>query len=245
MSAPTSTATTATTATSATTARLFVFTDLDGTLEDSRADMTAAARRVRAAFGLPTWEDERLTPHVNRGMRELYLACFADFLAAETARGVDAEATLERVRAAYEADYLAHVADATRLYPGMGDTLAGLAERGATLVVVTNKPERISRALLDALGVGRFIADVMGGDSCAETKPSALPLRVAAERHGYVAGRDRAFMMGDTAADMACGKAFGATTIWCAYGYVASRPEPRGDFTVEKPSDILALIVGR
>jgi phosphoglycolate phosphatase len=224
--------------------RLFVFTDLDGTLEDSRDDMTAAARRVRAAFGLPTWEDARLTPHVNRGMRELYLACFADFLEAEAAKGEEKETTLERIRVAYEADYLAHVADATTLYPGMGETLAGLAERGATLVVVTNKPERISRALLEAMGVMRFIADVMGGDSCPETKPSALPLRIAAERHGFVAGRDAAFMMGDTAADMACGKAFGARTIWCAYGYLATRPEPLPDFTADKPSDILALIVG-
>ncbi len=223
------------------TRQTFFFTDLDGTLEDSRADMTAAAQRVRAAFGLPRREDASITPNVNRGMRELYLACFDDFLASSAARGASFEAALEQVRLVYEADYLAHIADATTLYPGMAETLQGLAARGK-VIVITNKPEHLSRALLAALGVTSLITDVMGGDSCAETKPSALPLRIAAQRHGYVEGRDAAFMMGDTAADMACGKAFGAQTIWCAYGYLEAAPEPTPNFTARTAADIVPLV---
>lgn len=221
--------------------QVFFFTDLDGTLEDSRADMTAAALRVRKAFGLAERDASAITPNVNRGMRDLYLSCFDDFLAKQTQEGKTLEAALETVRVAYEADYLAHIADTTQLYPGMAETLQALAARGK-VIVITNKPEHLSRALLKALGVSGCIADVMGGDSCAETKPSALPLRIAAERHGYVASRDLAFMMGDTAADMQCGKAFGAKTIWCAYGYLSQEPEPSPDFTARTAGEILDLI---
>jgi phosphoglycolate phosphatase len=219
----------------------FFFSDLDGTLEDSREDMTRAAQRVRAHFGLPAWPDDRITPNVNRGMTELYLACFTDLLEAESTRGVPQAETLERIRLAYEADYLAHVADHTRLYEGMAETLRQLSERGK-VIVITNKPEKISRALLDALGVGSFITDVMGGDSCAETKPSPLPLRIAAARHGYVEGRDDAYMMGDTLADIRCGRAFGAKTIWCAYGYLTSTGDERPDFTATSPREIPEIV---
>ena len=221
--------------------QVFFFTDLDGTLEDSRADMTAAAQRVRAALGLPAWPDGKIMPNVNKWMRELYLACFADHLAAQTARGTGEETTLESLRVAYEADYLTHIADQTRLYAGMAETLALLAARGK-VIVITNKPEHLSRALLEALGIAKLVTDVMGGDSCPETKPSALPLRLAAARHGWVEGRDKAFMMGDTLADMTCGKAFGARTIWCAYGYLSAPPSVTPDFTAQAPWDILAIV---
>src|SRR5262249_2953719 len=92
--------------------------DLDGTLEDSRADMVAAARKVRAALGLPPRIDAELVPFVNGGMDRLYRSCFDDYLA----QG-DGERRYLTVRDAYNAEYLAHVADETRLYAGIADAL--------------------------------------------------------------------------------------------------------------------------
>src|SRR5262249_36832536 len=122
--------------------------DLDGTLEDSRADMVAAARRVRAGLGLPLRADAALRPHLDAGMDQLYRACFDDYL---NACG-DALAGIAQVRIAYEADYFANVAVETRLYAGIAEALSALARLGA-LCCVTNKPEHISRELLRALGV--------------------------------------------------------------------------------------------
>lgn len=86
--------------------------DLDGTIEDSRVDMVSSARRVRAALALPPRPDSALLPYVNGGMDQLYRACFDDFLA------LDPENHYARVRATYEADYLANVMVETRMYPG-------------------------------------------------------------------------------------------------------------------------------
>jgi phosphoglycolate phosphatase len=189
--------------------------DLDGTLEDSRQDMVSAATQVRAQLGLPVRGDTQLRPWVNAGMDALYRACFDDYLA----QG-DATARFAAVREAYEAEYLAHVAVATRLYNGMAEALVALSKLG-TLACITNKPEHISRKLLDELGVGALFATVVGGDTCAHAKPHPIMLRTAAERCAFHPPKDRAFMIGDTAADIKLAHAFGATSIWCAWGYAA------------------------
>ena len=113
-------------------------------------------------------------------MDHLYSTCFADLLA----RG----GALADVRAAYEADYLAHIADTTRLYPGMAEALAELAQLGK-LACVTNKPERLSAALLAALAVAQHFAAIIGGDTCAESKPSPIVLAEASRRVGRTRAR--------------------------------------------------------
>ena len=215
---------------------LFFF-DLDGTLEDSRADMAAAVNRVRATFGLNSHATEFLFANVNRGMTELYLNCFADFVAQQSHLGNSVEITVEKVRQAYEADYASYVAVETKLYAGMKETLGHLAQLGK-LVCVTNKPEKISWLLLHALGVGELFSIVMGGDSCPENKPSPLPLKIAAEKLGFSLQTGKAFMTGDSIADIKAGQAFGAKSIWCAWGYAKNPGSETPDAVANKPSDL-------
>ncbi|MGQ0645824.1 MAG: HAD family hydrolase [Elusimicrobiota bacterium] len=209
--------------------------DLDGTLEDSRADMVAAAERVRASLGLAARPPATLAPWVNQGMETLYRNCFDDYIAG----GEDAP-RLAAVQAAYEADYTANVARQTRLYPGIAEALEALAVLGR-LAVVTNKPEKISRRLLQALDVDRWIAVVVGGDTCGETKPSPLMLRTAAQRAGLGSADGRALMIGDTTADIKMGRAFGARTVWCAWGY-ADSPGERPDHVARSPEELPGIV---
>jgi phosphoglycolate phosphatase len=209
--------------------------DLDGTLEDSRDDMTAAAHRVRTQLGLPAREDAALRPWVNGGMDQLYAKCFDDFIAGDAKR-------VAQVREAYEADYLANVAVATRLYDGIAAALGELRELGV-LACVTNKPERISRHLLDQLGVGALFGTVVGGDSCAQAKPHPMMLSAAAERVGFDPQRGTTFMIGDSAADMQLASSFGAKGIWVGWGYVAAIDAPY-DFRTSDPAE-LPLLVAR
>lgn len=219
----------------------FFFSDLDGTLEDSRTDMTNAVVTVRAHLQLPFWEASKITPNVNRGMAELYRACFSDYLADHSTKIPNSVEKLEQVRELYEDEYLAHVADHTCLYEGMDAALRYLATQGK-IIVITNKPEKISRALLEKLGVGTLITDVMGGDSCSENKPSPLPLRIAAERHGFDRSVDAAFMIGDTLADIRAGKAFGAKTVWCSWGYLDDPGAETPDFRFDHPAKLPHLL---
>ena len=207
--------------------------DLDGTLEDSRTDMVSAVRRVRDALGLAPRSDDVIRPWVNRGMDQLYRACFDDYVEGTEAR-------LAEVRSRYEADYFDNVVRDTRLYPGIAESLAQLAELGP-LAVITNKPEKISRRLLEALGVGRLFAAVIGGDTCPVSKPDPVVFAEAAGRCGVVSAQARAVMIGDTTADVALGRAVGATTIWCAWGYV-DHPDEKPDFVATSPTDLPGLV---
>jgi phosphoglycolate phosphatase len=204
--------------------------DLDGTLEDSRDDMVGSVLRVRAGFGLSSRSDEEFRPHVNAGMDHLYKTCFADLLARGRA--------IADVRAAYEADYLAHIADTTRLYPGIAESVAALAELGK-LACVTNKPERLTAALLAALAVAQHFSAIIGGDTCAETKPSPIVLAEASRRVGRTG---RAVMIGDSRLDVLCGRSFGAATIWCAWGYAQNPGDQQPDLTARSPGELPGLV---
>ncbi len=217
--------------------RHLIALDLDGTLEDSRTDMVAAAHRVRTELGLAPREGAALLPFVNAGMDRLYRGCFDDYLAADPAAAAERYGI---VKEAYESDYLAHVAVDTRLYDGIAATLDQLAAIGL-LACVTNKPERISRALLHALGVGELFASVIGGDTCADCKPNPIMLATAVERSGFEPTQGRVFMIGDTAGDIQMGRAFGATTVWCAWGD-SETPGDKPDFEVKRPEELLGIV---
>ena len=207
--------------------------DLDGTLEDSRDDMAGAVHRVRAELQLPPRKDAAIRPWVNQGMDQLYRACFDDYL-----RGSDA--CLSAVRTRYEADYFDHTACETTLYPGIVQSLEQLAAL-ARLAVITNKPEHISRHLLKELGVDQFFATVIGGDTCDRSKPDRMVLEEAARRSGFDATPRQTLMIGDTTADMKLGRAFGATTIWCAWGYLSAPPDEH-DYKANTPSELPTLV---
>ncbi len=210
--------------------------DLDGTLEDSRADMIAAVQRVRKRFDLDPRANEDIRPYVNKGMPTLYQICFSELWA----DGPDPDLAL-RLKQAYETDYMENVAVQTRLYPGIAQALNQL-DQLAPLALVTNKPERISRQLLEALGVAQHFATVVGGDTCSESKPSKIPLLAAAEQCGYSPTNGKAIMIGDSAGDIRMGQSFGAITLWCAWGYAAEPGALAPDYRAARPEDLPGLV---
>lgn len=219
----------------------FFFFDLDGTLEDSREDMVAAAQFVRKSLGLSFRDFQTLVPHVNRGMRELYLNCFDDFVVETGAQTID-ENKLNQIQKLYEERYGEQIAERTQLYPGIREVLADARQRGR-VAVITNKPEHLSVRLLKALDVDQWVDLVVGGDTCSEAKPSPVPLRFALERLGGQVTKDQVFMIGDSQGDARAGALFGATTIWCGWGYQAHQPtDPAPEKSFATPQDLGAFL---
>lgn len=212
--------------------------DLDGTLEDSRQDMVASVHRVRQTLDLAAMTDADVWPHVNRGMEHLYRTCFRERFSGDAT--TDQE-QLQMLADTYETDYGAHIVDHTRLYDGMKHALQELYPMGH-LAVVTNKPEQLSIKLLEHLGVRHLFSAIIGGDTCHEAKPSAIPYAEAASRCNFRSPRGQAFMIGDTAGDVKCGRAFGAVTIWCAWGYAEGPGDQEPHLRAGHPSELPGLI---
>jgi len=205
--------------------------DLDGTLEDSRVDMVAAVQRVRGVLGLPDRPNDDFRPHVNKGMPHLYRVCFEEFISKTGSTAV------EELKALYVDDYAAHIADHTVLYPGIREVLDALSNR-VTMAVVTNKPEGLSQHLLRTLGVDKFFASIIGGDTCETPKPTAAPLAEAARR----SGESQVYMVGDSIGDIKCAQAFGAVSVWCAWGYIESTGDYVPDHRIDHPQELLKVL---
>jgi phosphoglycolate phosphatase len=88
---------------------------------------------------------------------------------------------------------------------------------GAKLAVCTNKNEKMSRALLDALGMTRLFLAVAGRDTFAMFKPHPEHLLGTIRLAGGDASR--AIMIGDSRVDIATAKAAGVPVVAVTFGY--------------------------
>ena len=88
--------------------RLIIF-DLDGTLCDSLADLTDATNEVRRHFDLQELSPSQVRLLVGEGARNLIKGALPGFSADAIDKGLN-------IFLAYN---IAHIADKTRLYPGV------------------------------------------------------------------------------------------------------------------------------
>ncbi|WP_372423928.1 phosphoglycolate phosphatase [Salinarimonas chemoclinalis] len=192
-------------------ARPLVVFDLDGTLADTAPDLIAILNGLLAEDGLPGMPVEQAGSLIGAGARALISRGFA---------GAGRELAPERLEALFER-FLARYADAvcveTRLYPGVEATLDRLEAEGYAFAVCTNKPERHSLLLMDALGIAPRFAAICGRDTFAFCKPDPRHLEHTIARAGGV--RDRAIMIGDSLTDIATAKAAGVPVIAVPFGY--------------------------
>src|SRR5476649_1618792 len=128
------------------TARPTIAFDLDGTLVDTAPDLVATLNLVLQEAGLdqvPYDEARNLVGGGARALIERGLAFEHERLPA---------AKVDGLLARFLVHYEAHLADRSRAFPDVGAVLDVLAAKGALLIVCTNKLERFSVKLLQALG---------------------------------------------------------------------------------------------
>ncbi|CAO3444163.1 Phosphoglycolate phosphatase (EC 3.1.3.18) [Azospirillum argentinense] len=182
--------------------------DLDGTLIDSARDMTRVLNRTLSRFDRPAVSEEQVRGMVGDGSAALVRQAFA---ATGDALGEDALKTVL-------ADYLdAYFQDDEPpvLYPGVLETLAVLADSGVRLGLCTNKPERITRKLMDRLGLSPLFSALAGGDTLPVKKPDGRHLSWVVE----ALGGGSAAMVGDNRNDVAAARAAGVPVVAMTYGY--------------------------
>ncbi|BCL75319.1 phosphoglycolate phosphatase [Jeongeupia sp. HS-3] len=194
------------------TIRAFAF-DLDGTLVDSIADLARAANAARADLGLSALAEAAVESYVGDGAHSLVARTLADDHDADWTNTPEQQEAMQR----FDLHYKAGLTIATRFYPKVQETLHALHELGLPLAIVTNKPERYTLPLLRELGVSEQFDVVVGGDTLAERKPSALPLQYVSERLGVAA--DEILMVGDSKNDILAARAAGCPVVAVEYGY--------------------------
>jgi 2-phosphoglycolate phosphatase len=205
--------------------------DLDGTLVDSRLDLAAAVNLARADFDLPPHPVEAVLGMVGEGARNLVRRAF----------GEPEPARLERALERFFVHYDVECTRRTRPYAGIEAATLALAGR-FPLAIVTNKPERFSRKIVDALGWrGRFV-ELVGGDSLPSRKPDPAGLCEVARRLGLPPAE--LLFVGDSRIDSATAGAAGAPFVFVEWGFAgeAERRELAAARSVREPAELLELV---
>lgn len=212
-----------------------VLFDLDGTLVDSAPDLVGCVQEIMRERGTRPLPFKGLRQFVSRGMRGLLTAsCGADFVDSEEYPQV-----LERCLKLYSD----RLAERSRLFPGMRQVLGNLAGRRIPWGVVTNKPEYLTRPLLEALNLADECAVAVGGGTTTHTKPHPEPMIFAA---GQLAVKPRAcVMLGDDPRDIQAARSAGMTGLAAAWGYFP----PEEDLSawgaaaiLQSPADLMGWI---
>src|SRR5439155_14855873 len=118
---------------------LLIF-DLDGTLIDSKLDLAHAVNATRAHMSMSALEHERVYSYVGNGAPVLIRRALGD-----QATEIEVQEALE-----YFLEYYRdHALDFTELYPGVKPALDRLLDAGKRMAVLTNKPVRMSRYIVE------------------------------------------------------------------------------------------------
>jgi len=191
-----------------------VLFDLDGTLVDTAPDMVRVLQALQDARGIPPVPYDIGRSEVSNGANGLLRLGFPD--ADDAAR--------ENLRHEFLDRYAQNVCDRSMLFAGLDILLSHLDEANIPWGVVTNKPQRFTVPLMQALRLAERSACVVSGDTLQQRKPDPAPLLHACKLAGV--NPAESLYVGDSSRDIETGKAAGLGTIAAAYGYIAAEDNP-------------------
>jgi len=210
---------------------LLVF-DLDGTLIDSAKDLAISMNATREHLNLAPLDPQLIYSFVGNGAAVLV----------KRALGPDADEELNKKALAFFLKYYRdHALEHTRLYDGVRELIDQLLAQNHTLAVLTNKPVKISRDILSALGLGPVFHPVYGGDSFPTKKPDPQGLLTILQET-QMAVSD-AWMVGDSGVDVQTAKNAGVRSCGVMWGF-----QPDGcraenpDLLIDEPGQLFKFL---
>jgi phosphoglycolate phosphatase len=191
--------------------KLLIF-DLDGTLVDSRLDLVHSVNAMLRHFHRPELPEDVIASYVGDGAPMLIRRALGD---------PDEEQFVQEALEYFLAYYRVHKLDNTHLYDGVKEALEAIrdAQNGSDrrMAVLSNKPVKPSRDIVDALGLGDFFVRVYGGNSFHTKKPDPLGVHTLLEETGTRS--DETAIIGDSSIDVITGRNAELWTCGVTYGF--------------------------
>ena len=208
--------------------KLVIF-DLDGTLIDSKYDLTDAVNFVRKEYGFGPLPVDEVASYLGSGITALVKAVLTELKGEEFDTAVKI----------FKDNYSKHLADKTLPYKDVPEMLSSISQ---PKVLLSNKDERFSRQILETLGLSKYFTEIYGGDSFKEKKPNPLPIYEILKK--FSLNKEDVIMVGDGANDIMVAKNAGIKVIGTLYGYssLEKLKEYGTDYIAQSPKDIPTII---
>ena len=206
-----------------------VLFDLDGTLVDTAPDLIACLNQALSAHGYAAVNDAVIKPCISLGA-----------LAMIKQAAADADSAQQEQMLAFMLDcYQSNIAKHSRFFNGIGETLEAIEKLGLKWGVVTNKRERFTLPLMEALNLSARAACVISGDTTANSKPHPEPMLAACKQAAV--RPENCVYIGDACHDIAAGKNANMKTLAAVYGYLKEGDQPENwgaDALIEHPDQL-------
>ena len=212
-----------------------VIFDLDGTLLNTIADLSAAGNRVCRTHGWPEFSTAEFQAMVGHGIPNL-----VSRFSPEEARTPE---QLKNTLAEFSACYDACCMDDTAPYPGIPELLSRLRASGIRMAVYSNKADAFSQRLITHYFPGMFDL-VRGKVEGIPVKPDPTGIRRILSR--LSARAEEALVVGDSSVDIRTGQNAGADTCGVTWGFRSreSLAEAGAAHLADTPEQLEAVILG-
>ncbi|MBZ5533484.1 MAG: HAD-IA family hydrolase [Acidobacteriia bacterium] len=246
--------------------RLLIF-DLDGTLVDSRLDLSNSVNAMLRHYGKPELPCDVIASYIGNGAPMLVRRSLGD---------PDDESFVQEALLYFMGYYREHKLDNTYVYDGVIAALDAIrashdgqrqaasreASRGIAgryglqhlasqyslgelkMAVLSNKPVGPSKGIVDALGLGKYFFQVYGGNSFHTKKPD--PAGVQALLSEAEAHEEETVIIGDSDVDMITARNAGIYSVGVTYGLAPHTLEDAPpDVLVDHPKELADVLGNR
>lgn len=208
--------------------KIIIF-DMDGTLIDSKKDITVSINHVRNLhYGLEPLSEAFVVEAINMEVRNLPKL----FYGTETYEKQD--------MLAFEEHYNEQCVVSPYLYEGIPEVLEHLKRSDVKLSVATNAPTKFANRMLRALNVAELFDEIVGADRVSASKPSPEMLHKILDTYKYKSAHDTAWMIGDNSKDMLSAKNAGINSLFATWGFT---PDAEHEVLLRHPREIVDIVL--
>lgn len=218
---------------------LLIF-DLDGTLVDSRLDLANSVNAMLRHYGKPELPNDVIGSFIGNGAPMLVRRSLGD---------PDDEKFVQEALLFFMNYYRAHKLDSTYVYEGVFPALdAILASRNGSgavkMAVLSNKPVGPTRAIVEALGLGKYFFQIYGGNSFHTKKPDPAGVQALLSEAGV--STEGTVIIGDSDVDVVTAKNAGIYSVGVTYGLAPhTLEEAPPDILVDHPLELADVLGAR
>lgn len=208
-----------------------VLFDLDGTLLDTIDDITEAINSILGELGFPTHSVEDYKRYVGAGVLHLMQRVLPEGNQDSETIGkfLELEAKMRRI---------GH----TKPYDGIETLLDELSSRGIKLAILSNRPEKSTRILVDRLLKGWNFEVVMGAGDSFPLKPDRSAALKIAEL--MKVNPEEILYLGDSDVDMMTAAGAGMYPIGVTWGFRSAEELKKNGARslIAKPMELLNIL---